>query len=197
MKYKVIGLLLLALLTSFAAPKLKPVKITKALTVSLPQDFAVMPDDAIAAKYPAPRKPLGAFTSPNGQVDFVASERPITFKPEDLKMLQQFYKSSITNKFSEVKFIRDEIKAINKQDYIVFEFTSMVRDEDKKSSRLAPIRKYTIIQYTIMGDKLYSFTFNAPVDLKPVWEETARKIMASIKLDKITASSDTQAPLKK
>ena len=101
---------------SFSAPKLKLVKITDNISASLPQDFKVMPDDAIATKYPSHRKPLGAFTSPNGQIDFITSERPITFKKEDTKMLKDFYKSSITNTFSEVTFIRDEIKAKIKTD---------------------------------------------------------------------------------
>lgn len=184
MKFPLFSLFIVLFLAGFAGPKLKPVKITKTITVSLPQEFRVMPDDAIATKYPSHRKPLGAFTSPNGQVDFITSERPITFKKEDTKMLKDFYKSSITNSFSEVTFIRDEIKTINKQDYILFEFTSLLRDEERKTNKLAPIRKYTIVQYTIVGDKLVTFTFTSPLDLKLSWEETARKIMQSIKISK-------------
>ena len=184
MKYITLNILCLigfVLLASFAGPKLKPVKITPTLTVSLPKDFTIMPDDAIANKYPAPRKPLGAYTSPDGHIDFVANERASTFKGDDLKMLREFYKASILSKYSEVKFIREEVKNINKQEYIVFEFTSAVRDEEKRT-KLAPIRKYTIVQYTIVNDKLLVFTFNAPIDLKEAWQTTANKIMQSIKL---------------
>lgn len=192
----------LLLLAGFTPPRLKSVKLSSEVSVSLPTDFKVMPDEVIAAKYPAPRKPLGAFSSPNGQVDFIVSERPSTFKADDLAMLQQFYRSTITNTYSEVKFIREEVKEINGRKFIIFEFTSLLRDEERRVSRMAPIRKYTLVQYTIARntlqkpakapmrdkdkatreDKLMVFTFNAPIDLQPAWQETARKIMQSIKL---------------
>jgi len=184
MKFPIFFSLVLFFLTGFSAPepKLKQTKITDAVSVLLPGNFSVMPDDAIAAKYPAPRKPLGAFTSPNGQVDFIVSERPSTFKKEDLTMLKQFYRSAITNKYSKVDFIQDDIKQYNKHDFITFEFTSAVVDEERRTNKLAPIRKYTYIQYTIVNDKLLIFTFNAPIDLQQLWQPTARKMMQSIKL---------------
>lgn len=182
MKYFLIFSTILVLFASFAAPKFKTINITKEISVALPQDFAVMPDDAIASKYPSPRKPLAAYTSPNRLVDFVVTERPSMFHKDDLKMVQQFYKTSINSKYSDVKFIREEIKNIRKQDFVIFEFTSTVRDEDRKTSRLAPIRRYTIVQYTIYNEKLYIFTVNVPIDLKPAWEKSANKIMESVKV---------------
>ena len=184
MKYIFYFSTFLVFLTAFtgAAPKLKSTKISDTVTVSIPSDFTIMPDDAIAAKYPAPRKPLGAFTSPNGQVDFIVSERLSTFKKEDLGMLKAFYRSAITNKYSKVDFIKEEVRQVNKQDFISFEFTSSVVDEERRTNKLAPIRKYTIIQYTIVKDKLLIFTFNAPIDLQQLWQPTARKMMQTIKL---------------
>lgn len=182
MKYFLIFFTLLILVAGFTPPKFKTVNITKEISVSIPQDFAVMPDDAIAAKYPSPRKPLAAYTSSNRLVDFVLTERPSMFHENDLKMVQQFYKTSINSKYSDVKFVREEIKKIKNQNFVIFEFTSTVRDEDRKNSRLAPIRRYTIVQYTIYNKKLLIFTFNAPIDLKEAWEKSANKIMESVKL---------------
>jgi hypothetical protein len=141
MRYLSFLLPVLLLLAGFTPPRLKSVKLNSEVSVSLPTDFKVMPDEVIAAKYPAPRKPLGAFSSPNGQVDFIVSERPSTFKADDLAMLQQFYRSTISNTYSEVKFIREEVKEINGRKFIIFEFTSMLRDEERRVSRMAPIRK--------------------------------------------------------
>jgi hypothetical protein len=202
MKYLPFLLLVCLVVAGFTPPKLKTFKISPDVSVSLPADFQVMPDEVIATKYPAPRKPLGAFTSPNGQADFIVSERPSTFKPADLALLQQFYRSAITSKYSEVNFIREEVKEINRQQYIIFEFTSITRDEDRRTNKLAPIRKYTLVQYTIARntqkealkatardkdkatreDNLLVFTFTTPIDLKDAWQETARKIMQSIKV---------------
>src|SRR5687768_11779132 len=203
MKYPSILLLFAFLfLVSFIPPRLKPVKLGNGVTVSLPVNFQVMPDEVIATKYPAPRKPLGAFTSPNGQADFIVSERPSTFQPEDLALLQQFYRSSITSKYTQVSIIREEIKEINRRKYLIFEFTSTMRDEERRSNKLAPIRRYTLVQYTIVPEstqdkakapqtrdkdnvsgRLLVFTFNTPIDLKEAWQETAHKIMQSIKLN--------------
>ncbi len=84
--------------------------------------------------------------------------------------------------YSEVKFIREEVTALNGREFLIFEFTSSVKDDDKKKNKLAPIQKYTIVQYTIENDKLLIFTFNCPVTLKPEWQTTANKIMRSIKI---------------
>lgn len=203
MRYLPLLLVTCLLLAGFTPPRLKSVKLGPGVSISMPSDFQVMPDEVIATKYPAPRKPLGAFSSPNGQADLIVSERPSTFSSADLNMLQQFYRSTITSKYSEVNFIRQEVKEIKGQQYLIFEFTSLLRDENQGSgSRLAPIRKYTLLQYTLVRnsaqpeagkpvrdkdkatsqDRLLVFTFTTPLAGKDVWQETAHKIMQSIKL---------------
>ena len=139
-----------------------------------------MPDEGIAAKYPAARKPIAAYVSKNGQVDFVVSSKHSPFHKDGLEIMHQVYKASIMSMYSDVKFIRDEIKTINKQDFIVFEFTSEVRDEGTVHNRGA-VRKYTIAQYTILNGNLTIFTFNAPQMLMSKWQPVARQVMESIK----------------
>ena len=164
-----------------APAKLKKVTIAKKVTVTLPEDFAVMPDEGIANKYPAARKPLGVYTSPSGQIDFSVSEKQSTFSANDLPLVRDIYKASILRTFSEVQFIRQEIKQINKKDMIVFEFVSTLNDENPNSNK-APVKKYSIIQYYLKGGKVTIFTFNAPALMQSSWQETANKIMNSIKL---------------
>lgn len=182
MKYYLVALLLLLTLSSFGPGRLKPVKIAKNLTASLPTNFGVMPDDLIATRYPAQRKPVAAYTGPNAQTDFVVTEKPSTFLKNDLPMLQKFYKPAILSMYSEVEFIREEIKPINGHDFLIFEFVSAVKDDARKKNKLAPIRKYTIVQYLIENDKLLIFTFNCPVSMKPEWQPIANKMMRSIKI---------------
>src|SRR5688572_12685280 len=152
-----------------APPKLKKVTIAKRVTVALPEDFTMMPDEGIAVKYPAARKPLGVYSSPNGQIDFSISEKPTTFINRDLPLVKDIYKASIMRTFSEVQFIRDEIKTIDKKQMIVFEFVSILKDDNPNSNK-APVKKYTIIQYYIKGGKVMIFTFNAPTLLKDKWQ---------------------------
>ena len=176
-KYLFALFLPLTLLLAFA-PKLKKVTVAKNVSLSIPQTFEVMPDDGIAREYPAARKPLAVFTSPDGQIDISVNQRPSTFPAGDVKMMQAFYKASIQRMFTEVKFIREESQKINGRDFLVFEFVSTVKDE-RKTAQLAPVRKYTIIQYTFLKDQMLIFSFNAPAQLQPQWEETAKAVMAS------------------
>lgn len=167
----------LLLLLAFA-PKLKKVTVARNVTLSIPQTFDVMPDDGIAREYPAARKPLAVYTSPDGQVDISVNQRPSTFPTNDITILLPFYKASIQRMFTEVQFLRQEKKTINGRDFLVYEFVSTVRDE-RKSRNMAPVRKYTYIQYTFLKDEMLIFSFNAPVQLQKEWQETAQQVMAS------------------
>ncbi|MFD3003233.1 hypothetical protein ACFS7Z_22920 [Pontibacter toksunensis] len=168
---------------AFAQPKLKKVNITKELSVLLPQDFSPMPDDGIARRYPATTKPLAVFTSPNGLVDFSVTQKVSQFRAQDLKMMKEFYKAALLERHSKIDFIRDEVTQINGKDHIVFEYVSSVEDE-RKSSNLAPVQKYSMVQYAISDRQMMIFTFHAPFQLKNEWQQPAREIMSSIKIKK-------------
>lgn len=172
------ALLPLTLLLAFAPPKLKKVTVAKNVSISIPQNFDVMPDDGIAREYPAARKPLAVFTSPDGQIDISVNQRPSTFPTDDITMLLPFYQASIQRMFTEVQFLRQEKQTINGHDFLVFEFVSTVRDE-RGSRNMAPVRKYTLIQYAFKKDQMFIFSLNAPVHLQKEWQETARAVMAS------------------
>jgi hypothetical protein len=171
-------LLPLTFLLVFAAPKLKKVTVAKNVTLSIPQEFAVMPDDGIAREYPSARKPLAIFTSPDGQIDISVNQRPSTFPADDIAALQPFYKASIQRMFTEVQFLREQTQTINGRQFLTYEFVSTLRDE-RRTANLAPVRKYTLIQYTFLKDQMLIFSFNAPAQLQKEWQETARAIMAS------------------
>lgn len=166
---------------AFAQPKLKKVQITKELSVLLPQDFTPLPDDGIARKYPASTKPLAVYTSPNGQVDFSVTQKPSQFREKDMDMLREFYKANLLETFTKVDFIRQEVTQIKDKDFIVFEFVSSVEDE-RGTTNLAPMQKYSIVQYTITGNQLMIFTLHVPFMMKNDWQQPAREIMSSINI---------------
>ncbi|MBC6697519.1 hypothetical protein [Hymenobacter sp. BT190] len=172
-------LLAVLLLAAFAAPKLKKTAITKSLTVGVPEGFQALPDDGIAAKYPSPRKPLAVFSNNSGRVDFSVAQKPSTFTSRDYALLLKIYKASIQNMYSKVEFLSEDIRTINKRDFVALEFVSTVADT-RRTSNLAPIRRYQMVQYTITGDQLTVFTFVAPADEQPQWQPTARAVMNSI-----------------
>ena len=166
---------------TFGQSKLKKTQISKEISVMLPRDFTPMPDDGIARRYPATTKPLAVYTSPNGQIDFSVTQKRSQFRAQDLNMLQEFYKANLLEKFTDVDFIREEIVDIKGEQYIVFEFVSKVADE-RGTTNLAPVQKYSIIQYTIKGNQLMIFTMHAPFALKNDWQPTMRDVMSSIRI---------------
>ena len=174
-------LLLLAALVAFAGPKLKKTTLAKNLTIGVPEGFISLPDDGIAAKYPAQRRPLAVFSSANGRVDMSVAQRPTNFTNRDYALLLKIYKASIQNMYGKVQFLREDIQTINKRDFVVLEFVSSVAD-NRRTGTLAPIRKYQLVQYAIEGDQLYVFTFDAPAQEQAQWQPTAHEIMESVVL---------------
>lgn len=166
----------------FAAPKLKKVQISKEISVKLPQNFSPQSDDAVARKFPATTRPLAVYSSPDDQVDFSVTQKPTHFKPQDLKMLREFYKANLVETFTKVDFIREEVTQVNGKDFIVFEFVSSLADE-RGASILRPIQKYSIVQYTIQGNQLLIFTMHTPFVMKNEWQPTVREVMTSINLN--------------
>ncbi|MHA6246860.1 hypothetical protein ACXYMU_02910 [Pontibacter sp. CAU 1760] len=166
---------------AFAQPKLKKIQLSKNLTVMLPRDFTPLSDDGIARKYPASTKPLAVYTSPNELVDFSVTQKKSGFRAQDLDMLREFYKANLLETFSKVDFIRQEVTKVKGQDFIVFEFVSSVEDE-RGTTNLAPMQKYSIVQYTIVGNQLMIFTLHTPFVMKNEWQQPAREIMGSIQM---------------
>jgi hypothetical protein len=166
---------------AFAGPKLKKVQLTKEISIQLPSDFQPMPDEGIAREYPATTKPLAVYTSPNGLVDFSVTQKPSHFRPQDLEIMKEFYKASLLEKFTKVDFIRNEIKPIKDKNFIVFEYVSTLADQ-RKTSNLAPVQKYSIIEYTVIGNQALIFTLHVPYAMKKEWQPVAEEIMNSIKI---------------
>lgn len=163
-------------------PKLTTVKLASTLSVGVPVGFAPLPDDGIAAKYPAPRKPLAVFSNPSGRVDFSVAVRPTPFLSADYAVLLKIYKASIQRLYSKVDFLTQDIRTVNGRDFISFEFVSTLTDNRRGNNQLAPIRRYQAVQYAIREEQLYVFTFVAPAEEQAQWQPTAQAVMSAIAL---------------
>ncbi|WP_299703419.1 hypothetical protein [uncultured Pontibacter sp.] len=181
MRYLAFLVIILIAGVALADTKLKKTQITKEVSVMLPRDFTPLPDEGIARKYPAANRPVAVYSSPSGQVDFSMTQKKSQFGPQDLNMLRDIYKANLMERFTKVDFIRDDVTNINGRDYIVFEFVSVLADE-RGASHLAPVQKYSIMQYTIQGNQLIIFSMHLPFVMKNDWQNTAREIMGSVKM---------------
>lgn len=183
----IIGFCLLGI--SADNPKMGKVKVTSGVTASLPKDFVAMSDGDVAQKYPSTKKPLAMFTSLDRTVDFGLNVSKSTLGGNDLTILKKLYKATILDLYSNVQFINEGIETINKREYIVFEFTS---EADQT-------RKYTYLQYAVIGNRVYIFNFTVGAEKKAKWQPIAKLIMQSLKIDvkKLKESIEIAQPVHK
>lgn len=165
-----------------AQEKLVKTKVSEAITVSLPQNFYPMSEYDMAQRYPSVRKPVGAYTDDARMVDFSINISATQWREQDVDIAKGFFKASLANLYDRVNFIQEDIKTIDKKQFIVFEFDSRIEGEQFSLDNKDPVRRYTYIQYLIINGKTLVFSFSAPVQLKEQWQEIAAEIMDSIKV---------------
>jgi hypothetical protein len=179
--------LLIALLFSTFTPdkgKMVKTKLTKEIIVYLPSDFTPMTDDDLAKKYFTYRKPTAMYTNPERVVDFGLNITDTRWRQSDLPLLQKFYKSGIAKMYTNVNFIQDTISTINKRDFVVFEFISELKDDETNTmQRTSVVKQYSYMQYTVKDNQVHVFNFTCPVQIRSKWQETAREIMQTIKIN--------------
>lgn len=162
-------------------PKLTKVNLAPGLTVAVPQGFTPLPDEGIALKYPAARKPLAVYSSPNGRTDYAVAVRPTTFG-QDYNVLLPIYKASVQRLYTKVEFLTQEVRTVNGRQFVALEFVSTLSDNRRGGAQLASLRKYQFVQYAVQGEQLYVFTFAAPVEEQAQWRPVAQAVMAGINL---------------
>lgn len=160
------------------------VQATKNITLAVPSDFQPMTDDQIADKYFTNRRPVAMYTDPRNVVDLGVNESQTEWSEGDLAILKDFYKANISGLYTEVNYLREGLEEINGRSYAVFEFESVVKDDENVFSQKPEIRKYTYIQYAIVNGKSWVFNFTVPLKNKQDWQPIARDIMQSIKIKK-------------
>jgi hypothetical protein len=163
-------------------PKLVKTKISDDITVMLPKDFVAMGDLDFSQRYPSVRKPIGAYTNPDHDVDFSVNISATRWPDTDLEIAQQFFKSSVLNMFDGVDIIGEGIREVNGKKFIYFEFESRIKGEKMKLELRDPVLNYTYLQYLVEPSRTLVFSFNCPRRMRSDWEETAGKIMKSVKV---------------
>ena len=180
--YKALFLLILTLALPSDDPKLVKVKVSDQISVMLPEDFTPMGEMDFLQRYPSVRKPIGAYTNPDHEVDFSVNISATSWPDTNLEMAQKFFKSGIINMFDRVEILSEGIQEVNGKKLIYIEFESRVKGDQSTLGTQEPILKYAYLQYWLDGSRTVVFSFNCPARLKPEWQETAGKVMKTIKI---------------
>jgi hypothetical protein len=163
-------------------PKLMKMKVTDAITVSIPKDWRPMDALDFTQRYPSVRAPLAAYTNEDRSADFAVNVSATQWPDTDLELAQKFFKAGVMNMFDRVDMIKEGIYEVNKKKFIFFEFDSRINGNKQQEGFQDPVLRYTYIQYLIEPGKALVFSFNCPRRQKEEWQETAGLMMKNVRV---------------
>ncbi|MEO9965528.1 MAG: hypothetical protein ABJF11_07065 [Reichenbachiella sp.] len=166
------------------AGNLTKVEVTEEITMMIPDDFRLMTDDEVASRYFTTKRPVAIFTDESVNIDLGINQSATQWVEEDLEIMVSFQKSNIYNFYDQIDMISQGIKEVNGLKAAYFEFVSMVNPEKQSFRSQSPVRKYTYIQYMIVGKNSWVFNFTCLVQLKEEWQATLPDIMNSVEFQK-------------
>jgi hypothetical protein len=162
-----------------AQEKLVKEEVADGVTLRIPSTFINMSSNERIQKFVSSREPLAVYTSEDRFADFAVNQNTMQWTQKDTELIYGFYKASINSLFDEVRFIQDTIREINGKEFIVFEFESVLKDDNVFKSSKGE-RNYTYIQYTSFNDQVLLFNFGCKSRFKNQWEGTVKEIMESV-----------------
>jgi hypothetical protein len=171
-------------LMAFQSMKLVKTKVNDSITLSLPQEFTMMTQQELDAKYVTSRAPVAVYTDYSKTIDLGVNVAYSRWNAEDLEIMKRFYKSNILGLYDEVQFITEKIEEINGREFVVFEFLSEVKDTEGTTIGSSSISKFIRIQYTIVKSKTVLFNFSCPARVKDKWAPMSREILQTVKISK-------------
>ncbi len=163
--------------------KLKKTFLTPGISMLIPSDFTLMPDEALAKKYLTIKKPSAMYSDPTGEIDLGVNITNNYWQEQDIPMLKDLYKSSLRASYTKVQFLTEEIRTINKRQFVVLEFVGAVEDDKEgiMGKKNALIR-YNYMMYTVVENRIVVVNFNCPAKYQSVWQPLLPKMMQSVKI---------------
>ena len=162
--------------------KLVKTKMTEEITALVPKGFKPMDELDFTQRYPSVRKPLAAYTNEERSVDFSVNISATQWPDGDTEMAKKFFKAGVVNMFDGVEMIDEGIHELDGKKFIYFEFESRVKGDRSKEELRDPVLNYTYIQYFVERNRTLVFSFNCPRRIREDWQNTAHKMMKSIRI---------------
>jgi hypothetical protein len=146
-------------------------------------------------RFPSVRAPLAAYTDQSREMAISVNLSATQWDPSDLKIAHDFFKASIYNNFDRIEIIEEGMHEVNGRQFVFFEFESTVKGKKEVLGQQESIMNYSYVQYLVGVDRTLVFSFHCPRRLRTDWQETARKIMGSVKVSaKQKVESEKQTP---
>ncbi len=176
----IISIFFYLLLSSFSGDhhKLSKVQVREGIKIKIPEAFYKMPERDIVERYRSYKLPIAMYSAEDRLTEFGVSISDNFWSGNDLELLLDFQKSNIMALFDKVDFKKQGIRKVHKNNMAFFELESDTRYARKFE------KKYTLLHYAVVDNRVLVFNFSCPIDQKDQWEDTAWKIMDSIRLKK-------------
>lgn len=184
-KKGVLKITLLSMLLAFSSldePKLKRIKATDNISVMIPTTWHPMDELDFRERFPSVRAPLFAYTDEDRLLSFSINISATQWPDANASIAQRFFKASLFNMFDRVEILTEGIRTVHNKEFIFFEFESTVRGNARELDQQTSIIRYTSIAYLVQPERTLVFSFTCPRRMRQDWEETARKMMESIKV---------------
>lgn len=173
------------ILLAFQEPvPLKKTKISEHISAKIPESFMLAGEEIIKEKYLSARPPIALYTSPDGRVDFSVNLSANQWQYFDLPLAKDFYKASLSNLYTELKMINEEVKEVNGRQMAVFEYIGTVEGEQSATRKASSVSKYTYVGYVMVNGKVVVLTFTAPANQQQQWAPVAEEMVSSLKVKK-------------
>ena len=182
MKILTLSFLCVLSLCVFSQDKMEKHTINDEISYMVPSNFTLMSANDRLQKFVSAREPLAMHSTEDREVDLGVNWNPMRWTAEDTETVYGFYKASIQSLFDNVEFIQDEVKEVNGQEFIVFEFISSLKSDNAFSGPKSA-RYYTYIQYTSYNNQVLLFNFGCKARLMNTYQPIAKEIMESVKVD--------------
>ena len=175
-------LVLLPFLYSGQSQKFVRVNTTNEISLRIPKDFILLPDNAVFERHGHYRAPVAFYTDPTGEIDLSISQNVSRWRQGDIAIYKDFYKANILSLYDDVEFDKEEIKHVRGQQFAVFEFVSTLRDDEKSFRGPTVLRKYTYIMYTVYNGTTLIYNFTSDAKTRNQWSSVVGEIMEGIAL---------------
>ncbi|MEP2026618.1 MAG: hypothetical protein ABJH98_02085 [Reichenbachiella sp.] len=170
--------------SNFLDSGLTKVNVTEEITMMIPSNFRLMTDDEVASRYFTTKRPIAIYTNEAVIVDLGINKSVTEWIADDLEIMVSFQKSNIYNFYDQIEMMSQGIKEVNGKKAAYFEFISTVKPDTQSFRAQSPVKKYTYIQYMIVGSHSWVFNFTSPVQLQAEWQPLLADIMNSIEFIK-------------
>jgi hypothetical protein len=158
---------------------LKKKRLTDYISMGVHQELRNMTQQELSAKFLGAKIPDAALTEQSSAVEFTITGSPTFWLEKDIKLLKDFYDSSIPSLFSDISFSEKALVTINEKQFVAYEFVGTPAVDDPKKM---PEKRYTYILYSLYRNGLVTISFSCPPYLQEKWQPIVQQMFKTIEL---------------